>query len=111
MGGDQLAVQLQGDGIPVEFIRQGFLSLSAATKELERLVISGKLRHGDDPVLNWMADNAMAVKDAAGNLKLSKSKSTEKIDGLAAVVNGLAAATAGDDAGGSVYDERGVFVL
>ena len=92
----QLSTQLQGDGIPIEMIRQGFLSLSPPTKELERLVIGGKLRHGDNPVLNAHADNAVAVKDAAGNIKLSKEKSTEKIDGMAALVNAIAAATTGE---------------
>jgi phage terminase large subunit-like protein len=109
----QLVVQLQGDGIPIEFIRQGFLSLSGPTKEFERLVLSGKLRHGNNPVANWMADNAVAVRDASGNIKLSKEKSTEKIDGLAALVNAIAAATMtdGQGGGGSVYNERDMIVL
>jgi phage terminase large subunit-like protein len=89
----QLGVQLQGDGIPIEMIRQGFLSLSPPTKELERLVIGKRLKHGNNPVLNTHADNAVAVKDQAGNIKLSREKSTEKIDGMAALVNAIAAAT------------------
>jgi phage terminase large subunit-like protein len=107
----QLAIQLkEEDGLPIETIRQGFLSLNSPTKELERLVLSGKLRHGNNPVLNWMADNAMVVKDAAGNLKLSKEKSVERIDGMAALVNAIAAATSDAD-GPSVYEERGLLVL
>lgn len=107
----QLGVQLQGDGLPVEMIRQGFLSLSPPTKELERLVIGGLLKHGNNPVLNAHADNAVAIKDAVGNIKLSKDKSTERIDGMAALVNAIAAATAEDEGGESVYDSRGILFI
>jgi phage terminase large subunit-like protein len=98
----QLLTQLgEQDGIEVETIRQGFASLSAPTKELERLVISGEIHHGDNPVLNWMCSNAMAARDASGNVKLDKGKSTEKIDGLAALINGIAARLSDPDAGAS----------
>jgi phage terminase large subunit-like protein len=108
----QLSTELkEQDGLPVEFIRQGFLSLSAPTKELDRLVKARKLRHGGHPVARWMAGNAVAETDAAGNVKLSKKKSRHKIDGLAALVNALAAASADPDAGGSVYEQRGLLIL
>jgi phage terminase large subunit-like protein len=73
---------------------QGFASLTAPTKRLLELVLSGDLAHGGNPVLRWMASNVMAAQDPAGNLKLDKSKSTEKIDGIAALVNALARAIA-----------------
>ena len=109
----ELAIDLkEGDGLPVEFIRQGFLSLSAPTKELLRLVIAGKLRHAGNPVLTWMAANAIAQQDAAGNVKLSKHKSRKKIDGMAALVNAIAGAIGpGDDAGESVYETRGITTI
>lgn len=101
------------DGLSVKFIRQGFLSLSGPTKELDRLVRGHKLRHGDNPILRWMASNAIAVQDDAGNLKLSKKQSKKKIDGLAALVNAIAGATQGDGDGGgpSVYEQRGILIL
>ena len=107
------AIELkEEDGLPVEFLTQGFLSLSPATKQLERLVLAGTLRHGGHPILRWNASNAVAVRDEAGNIKLSKKRSTRKIDGLAATVNAIAAATSGDDvAGASVYETRGLVVL
>ena len=46
--------------------------LTAPTKEFEKLVVSGKLRHGGNPVLRWMAANVAAEMDAAGNIKPSK---------------------------------------
>lgn len=109
---NQLAIKLrQDDGLPVEFLRQGFISLSGPTKELERLVLSGKLRHDGDPILAWNASNAVAVRDEAGNVKLSKRKSRKKIDGMAALVNAVAAAMADSGEGESVYETRGVEVL
>ena len=89
----KLCVELrEDDGLAVEFIRQGFISLNSPTKELQRRVLARTIRHGGNPVLRWMASNAVAVEDAAGNIKLSKSKGRQKIDGMAALVNALAAA-------------------
>lgn len=101
----------EDDGLPVEPIRQGFISLNDPTKQLQRLVLSKKIRHGNNPVLKWMAGNAAAETDAAGCVKLSKKRSRQKIDGMAALVNAVAATTAGGDGGSSVYESRGVTVI
>ncbi len=86
----QLCSQLRNvDGLPVEFIRQGFASLSGPTKALEHLAIAGEIRHAGHPVLAYCIANAVAVKDANGNLRLDKSKSSGHIDGAAALVNAL----------------------
>ena len=81
----KLTIELaEQDGLPVESIRQGFLSLSSPTKQLKRLILSGRVRHGGNPILRYHASNAVCVSDAAGNIKLSKAKSQKKIDGMAA---------------------------
>jgi phage terminase large subunit-like protein len=110
----KLAIELRDDdSLPVEFLRQGYLSLSPPTKDLLRLIRSGKIRHGGNPVLRWMIDNARVEQDAAGNIKLSKHKSRGKIDGMAALINALAGSTikTGDGMERSVYEDRGVLVL
>ena len=109
----QLLTELrESDGLPVEQIRQGFQSLSAPTKELLRLILAKKIRHGGHPVLRWNAQNAVADTDAAGNVKLAKNKSKRKIDGMAALVNAVAAATGSDgEAGDSIYNTRGLMYL
>lgn len=84
-----LANQLQADGATMVEFRQGYASMSEPTKELEKLVISGKIAHGGHPVLTWMASHVAVEMDPAGNVKLSKRKSTERIDGLIATVMGL----------------------
>jgi phage terminase large subunit-like protein len=65
---------------------QGFASMSAPSKELEKLVLSKALKHNGNPVLRWMAANTVAEQDPAGNIKPSKSKSREKIDGIVSLV-------------------------
>lgn len=49
------------------------------------------MRHGGHPVLRWMADNVTVTSDSNGNIKPDKKKSTEKIDGIVALVMALAA--------------------
>jgi len=85
----QIVTELAGDGLELFPVRQGFLTLSPPTKELERLVTAGLVRHGGHPVLEWMAENAMAVQDAAGNIKIDKSRSRDRIDGIAALINAI----------------------
>jgi phage terminase large subunit-like protein len=74
------------DGMTCVPMRQGFASLSAPTKSLEKAILSKKLRHDGHPVLRWCMGNVAVESDAAGNLKLSKKVSTERIDGAAALV-------------------------
>ena len=87
-----LATDLQGDGFKVEYVRTGFLSISAATKEFEKLVLSQGIEHPNCPVLNWMFGNLAIEHDASGNIKPNKKKSTEKIDGMVALISALARA-------------------
>ncbi|MBI5763649.1 MAG: terminase [Planctomycetes bacterium] len=103
----QLATQLQGDGFEMVAFGQGFKDMTAPTKEFEKLVVSHKLRHGGHPVLRWMASNVAVETDAAGNLKPSKKKSTERIDGIVASIMGLGRAML-QEPKKSVYEYRGV---
>ena len=68
---------------------QGYKSFSPPTKELMKLVLEKKIKHGGNPVLRWNADNLVVRQDPAGNVKPDKEKSTEKIDGMVAMIMGL----------------------
>ncbi len=48
-------------------------------------MLNGRIRHGGHPVLTWCAANAVAERNAAGDRKLEKAKSTGRIDGLVAL--------------------------
>ena len=88
---------------------QGYRSMSQPTKELEALILSGKLTHGGNPVLRWQAGNIEISIDPADNIKMDKGKSREKIDGMVALVMALGCWKAFDDTPTtSVYDERGI---
>lgn len=88
-GAAKLRADMEARGWPLVQFGQGFASMTAPMKEMERLVADGKLIHGDSPVLNWMVDNAVARMDPAGNIKPDKEKSREKIDGVVAAIMGL----------------------
>lgn len=99
-------IELGGEEFMVQF-GQGFASMSPPAKELEKLILSHKLAHGNNPVLNWMADNLVVRQDPAGNIKPDKEKSIEKIDGMVALVMALDRALRNLNSG-SVYNERGI---
>lgn len=84
---NQTLTRLESNGIPVEKVRQGFISLSAPTKALQIAVIQQKVIHGDDPILNWAIANVCLATDAAANIKPDKQKSENKIDPVAALLN------------------------
>ena len=92
---------------------QGFKAISLPSKELMKWALEGKLAHGGHPVLAWMVDNIHVRTDPAGNIKPDKQKSTEKIDGVVATIMALdrAIRKGSGQIDGSVYDERGLFVL
>lgn len=78
--------ELDSIGCRVELVPfgQGFKDLSPAVDVMERLVEQGKLRHDGHPVLKMAAANCRVEMDAAGNRKLSKRKSTGRIDPIVA---------------------------
>ena len=100
----QLITDLDGDGFTMVPIGMGFKDMSPGMKELYKLMLEGRIIHGGNPVLRWMAGNVVAEVDAAENIKPSKKKSTEKIDGIVALIMGLDRAIRHEQQG-SVYDD------
>ena len=74
------------DGFTCIKIRQGKASLSAPSKALEKAILEKTLRHNGHPILRWNVGNAAVDTDNAGNIQPSKAKSTERIDGIYALV-------------------------
>lgn len=100
----QLITDLEGDGFTVVPMGMGFKDMSPPMKELYKLLLGGMFIHGGNPVLRWMAGNVVAEIDAAENIKPSKKKSTEKIDGIVAWIMALDRCIR-HEMQGSVYDE------
>ena len=84
-----LANMLQGDGVDVKGYPQGGRAMSAPAKTLENLIANGKIRHAGHPVLTWCAGNVSIHEDRYGNIYPSKAKSTERIDGIVALCQGI----------------------
>jgi phage terminase large subunit-like protein len=106
----QLAQQLTEDGIEVVEFRQGYASMSSPAKSFETHVIAGDFNHQGNPVLAWCVSNTVIDTDPAGNIKPTKAKSTERIDGTVAAIMSVGVLEQGDT-GSSVYRTEGVFYL
>jgi len=73
------------DEIFVEF-GQGFKSMSPALLQTEALILARKMRHGNHPVLEMCARNAVVTMDPAGSRKLDKAKARGRIDGMIGLI-------------------------
>lgn len=110
----QLVLWLQDKGMEMVPVRQGFASLSAPTKELEKLVLGRRLRHDGNPLLRWEVDCVTVASDPAGNVKPVKPeriKSAGRIDGVAALVDAIFATIRHGGDTGSVYEQHGLTEL
>lgn len=96
------------DGFVTVPVRQGMLSMSPPTKELEKLILSKQISHGGDPVLRWAVSHLTVRTDAAGNLKPDKEHSTERIDPIVATIIALSRAMVQTEDPASVYEQRGL---
>jgi phage terminase large subunit-like protein len=63
---------------------QGTASMTPALRELEVRLVNRTLKHGNHPVLNMCANNAVVVGDS-GARKLDKKKARGRIDGMVAL--------------------------
>lgn len=120
----QLVNDMVSDGAPMISMGQGFVGMSAPTKDLQRLILVGSrsdengvpehpiVRHGGNPLLRWMVDNFAVAMDPAGNVKPDKANAGDKIDGVVALIMALARALAAREAAGtSAYEDNDLAVL
>jgi len=106
-----LITRLMGGGLTCVPVGTGFVSMAAPCLEFERLALSGKLRHGGNPILTWNLTNTAIVMDASGNKKPSKERSTGRIDGISALLMALNRCLVEPVKKGSVYDTQELFVI
>jgi phage terminase large subunit-like protein len=106
-GATQLASQLLDEGWPLVQVGQGYATMAAPTAELLRLIRAGRYHHHGNPVARWEATNAVTRQDPAGNVKLDKQRSADKIDGLVAGVMALDRALRHEDAPAEDYEAAG----
>lgn len=80
---------LTDKGIEMDPFGQGFISMTSPIKNAEILVKKKQLHHGGNGMLRWMVGNVVVKKDDADNVKFSKAKAGDKIDGIIAMIMAL----------------------
>ncbi|OYX13417.1 MAG: terminase [Rhizobiales bacterium 32-66-8] len=75
---------LMEEGLPASEMRQGWMTMAPAIKELERAIVGRRFSHGGHPVLRWNFENIAVHTDPAGNRMFHKGKSRDRIDGAVA---------------------------
>jgi len=85
---ERFKVLIDREGINLSMVPfgQGYKDMAPAVNEFERLLLDQKIRHAGNPVMTWCAANAVLVSDPAGNRKVTKEKSTGRIDGIVAAL-------------------------
>jgi phage terminase large subunit-like protein len=77
-------------------MRQGWITMAPANKELERVILARKFRHGGHPILRWHFDNIATVRDKAENISFHKGLSKDRIDGAVACAMAVGRAAVGE---------------
>ena len=95
----------QEENIELSPFTQTLMNYSAPTKEFERLVLAGKLRVGKNPILKWMLSGCVPIYDTNENVRIDKSRSTKRIDGIIASIMALAGSLTIKEEKGSVYND------
>ncbi|QPL37473.1 terminase large subunit [Thalassospira sp. B30-1] len=88
----QLIQHLEERGVLCVAFGQGYFSMAAPCRELERLVLEGSIAHDGNPVMDWMIANTAVKMDDSGNMRPIKPdtrKDMRKIDGVVAMLMAL----------------------
>jgi phage terminase large subunit-like protein len=107
----QISQDLTEQGFTMVPFGQGFSSMAAPTRDLLAHVLNRKIRHNNNPMLRWMADNLVVKQDPAGNVKPDKQKSTQRIDGMVALIMALDRCMRNEAEGPSVYEDSPMLIV
>jgi phage terminase large subunit-like protein len=75
------------------------------------MVLKREINHLRNPVLRWQCENVMLQTDAADNIKINKQKSSEKVDGMVALVMAIGEMMTDEHEADSIYNERGILTF
>ena len=107
----QLVIDLLEEGLPFVKFGQGFGSMNAPTKEYQRLMLTESINVGQNPVSRWHNSNINIDMNPAGDIKITKAKSSEKVDGMVALMMAIGEKMDKHNNQGSVYDDRDIIIL
>jgi phage terminase large subunit-like protein len=109
--GLQVMKDLANDGMTVVEHYQSAMHMAAPVKAFAELLSGGRFIHGGNPVLRWHAGNVITETDSHGNIRFSKKKSADKIDGMLAATMAISMAMKDPSGGRTAYDDGGLFIL
>lgn len=99
----QFGTELVSRGMSVFEFAQNCRQYNEPMRRMLELLESGRLIHGDDPLLSFAASNLITFTNSEGLVRPSKLSSPEKIDpivaGIMSLSESLFAESRGDDAG------------
>lgn len=105
---ESTANRLAAEGLNCLRFPQNAGQYNEPTRAFEAAVIDGRLLHGGNPVLRWMASNCVIIENGAGQIMPSRKRSREKIDGIPAAVMSIGAhLKKPGETGESVYETQG----
>lgn len=85
----QWAIDATDEGLPLEEYSQTIGNFNQPTKELERLILSGKLIIDNNEITRWCFSNVALKEDYNDNCKPVKTSKLKKIDGVIAIIQSL----------------------
>jgi len=85
-GAKYLVEVLEKDGLPVQAYSQGIATFGPGCQLWQQLWAGGKILCGDDPILRAACRTAIAKRDMAGNIRLTKDNAKQTIDSLVASI-------------------------
>jgi len=110
-GAHELVSELLEQGLPMVKFPQNIMNMSDPAKEFEKAVLSRTMVHGNDPVVRWMASNAVIWTDVNDNIKVKKDQAANKIDAVIAIIMALGRMKVHAGLQPSPYESRGIRTL
>tara|TARA_R110000868_G_C10970676_1_gene769840 strand:- start:14928 stop:16685 length:1758 start_codon:yes stop_codon:yes gene_type:complete len=104
----QIVNDLINDGLNMSFFGQGIGNISNPTKQFERLVYQGKIKHDGNPILKWMLSGCKIYRDPNENIKIHKGQSNsgiKRVDGIIAAIMALGGSQSPGENKESQYNE------
>lgn len=85
----QWAISATDLGLPLEEYPQTLGNFNKPTREMERLILSGKVVMDNNEITRWCFKNVTLKSDYNGNVKPNKAIGKKKIDGVIAMIQAL----------------------
>ena len=102
---------LMEKGLEVSEFSQSIANISYPTKQFEKLVYDGKLKHDGNIILKWMLSGCVIYEDANENKKVHKGKShagNKRVDGIVAAIMALGGSLTVEEPQESKYNDMDV---